>query len=118
MLQSDVPKSPQGSNYFKTVTDMWLERCLHRAECLDPQADPTSVPFRLYPIPGMSAIFLAEWASLTPEGFENTTICSTAFRGVDLLHLSKAVKLIGIDLMSPIPDSLLINVQVQIMTNF
>lgn len=34
------------------------------------------------------------------EGFESKIICSTAFRGVDLLHISKTVKLIGID---PIP---------------
>lgn len=60
-LQSDVPKASQGSDYLKIVTDMWLERCIHRGECVDPQAHPASMPFlRLYPIPGMSAIFLAK----------------------------------------------------------
>lgn len=57
MLQSDVPETPQGTENLKIVTDMWLERCLHRAECIDPQVNPTSTPFRRIPVPGMSATF-------------------------------------------------------------
>lgn len=61
LLRSEVPEAPQGSNYFKVVTDMWLERCLHSTECVDPGADTTSAPFRLFPIPGMSVKFKLDW---------------------------------------------------------
>jgi DNA replication regulator DPB11 len=114
MLHSDVPKAPQGSDYLEIVTDMWLERCLHCTECVDPRAHPTSAPFRIFPIPGMSNA-LPEWVQLTSEGFESTIICSTAFRGVDLLHVSKAVKLIGNRRSSPLKNSKLIKTQVQNM---
>jgi hypothetical protein len=58
MLRSEVPEAPQGSKYLKVVTDMWLERCLHTTECVDPGAHTTSAPFQLFPIPGMSIAFL------------------------------------------------------------
>lgn len=99
MLRSDVPKTPHETENLTVVTDMWLERCLHRTECVDPQADPTSTPFRLFPIPGLSATLLTNYLSLISEGFESTIVCSTAFRGVDLLHLSKAAQLMGIDVL-------------------
>ena len=54
MRHSDVPGTAHEAKNLKLVTDMWLERCLHRGECVDPQANPTSTPFRLFPIPGMS----------------------------------------------------------------
>ena len=55
LCRSDVPEVPQGSEYLRVVTEMWLERCLHFAKCIDPQANPPSTPFRQYPIPGTSA---------------------------------------------------------------
>ena len=35
------------------VTEMWVERCLHRKEVVSPEANVTSTPFRRFPIPGM-----------------------------------------------------------------
>ena len=60
ILHSDVPSTSHETKNLKVVTDMWLERCLHRMECVDPKADPTSAPFRLFPIPGVSATLLAD----------------------------------------------------------
>ena len=69
--------SPTGA--YTLVTEWWIERCLHRKRLVDPEQDVTSTPFASFPIPG----------------FQGLTICSTAFSGVDLLHVSKLVKLMG-----------------------
>lgn len=61
------------------VTDMWIERCLHRKQYINPEVNLTNKPFRRFPIPG----------------FDQLVICSTGFEDVDLLHMSKAVKLMG-----------------------
>lgn len=60
MRYSDVPRTAQETKNLIVVTDMWLERCLHRMESVDPQANPTSTPFHLFPIPGMSTTYLAD----------------------------------------------------------
>ncbi|KAI9816764.1 MAG: hypothetical protein M1827_001409 [Pycnora praestabilis] len=62
-----------------TVTEWWVERCLHKKILVHPLAHVANTPLREFPIPG----------------FNRTIICSTAFSGVDLLHVSKVVKLIG-----------------------
>ncbi|KAL8873318.1 MAG: hypothetical protein Q9174_001194 [Haloplaca sp. 1 TL-2023] len=61
------------------VTDMWVERTLHRKQYIRPDANVTNTPFRTFPI----------------SGFERLVVCSTGFEGVDLLHMSKSVKLMG-----------------------
>lgn len=61
------------------VTDLWVERCLYRKQFEEPQASVTNTPFRQFPI----------------AGFENLIICSTGFQGIDLVHMSKAVKLMS-----------------------
>ena len=58
---------------------MWVERTLHRKQYIRPDANVTNTPFRTFPI----------------LGFERLVVCSTSFEGVDLLHMSKAVKLMG-----------------------
>ncbi|KAI9827751.1 MAG: hypothetical protein M1832_004240 [Thelocarpon impressellum] len=68
---------PNGA--FTIVTEWWIERCLHRKSLVDPDSDVTSRPFARFPI----------------QGFGGMKICSTAFSGVDLLHVSKLVKLMG-----------------------
>lgn len=54
----DIPKLPQGTMSPAIVTDMWVERCLHRHNLVQPEANVTNAPFRHFPIAGM--------ASLTP----------------------------------------------------
>jgi hypothetical protein len=33
------------------VTDMWVERCLHKREYVEPHSNVTNLPFK-FPIPG------------------------------------------------------------------
>lgn len=61
------------------VTDMWVERCLYRKQFEEPQASVTNTPFRQFPIVGFKAL----------------AICSTGFQGIALIHMWKAVKLMG-----------------------
>ena len=50
---NDIPNAPQGAKQPVVVTDMWIERCLHRKEIVDPKANVTSYPFPKSPISGM-----------------------------------------------------------------
>lgn len=61
------------------VTDMWIERCLYRKQFEEPQTSVTNTPFPQFPI----------------AGFEAMAMCSTGFQGISLVHMSKAVKLMG-----------------------
>lgn len=61
------------------VTDFWVERCLYRKQFEEPQAKVTNTPFPKFPIPG----------------FEALAVCSTGFQGIDLVHMSKTVKLMS-----------------------
>lgn len=79
ILVKDLPGVPElGERLFK-VTNWWVEKCLYRKELVDPTTDVTCRPFTAFSVPG----------------FEKMTITSTGFTNVDLLHLSKVVKLIG-----------------------
>ena len=60
------------------VTEWWVEECLHGKELIDVQTTLCR-PFATFPI----------------QGLQDLTICPTSFTGVDLLHLSKAVTLMG-----------------------
>ena len=61
------------------VTDMWVERCLHRKQYEEPQARITNKPFRIFPL----------------RCFETLRVCSTGFPGIDLLQTSQIVTLMG-----------------------
>ena len=73
------PEPPPSQIPLHTVSEWWLERCLHRKIVVDPEVDTASFPFQKYPI----------------SGFDGMTICSTGFSGVDLLHVSKTARLLG-----------------------
>lgn len=74
-----LPSIEESIHQPVVVTDMWVERCLHRKQYLCPEVNITNRPFQRFPIPG----------------FDHLVICSTGFEDVDLLHMSKAVKLMG-----------------------
>ncbi|KAL8835753.1 MAG: hypothetical protein Q9170_003185 [Blastenia crenularia] len=74
-----IPAAAKSLHQPVVVTDMWVERNLHRKQYIRPEANITNTPFRRFPIPG----------------FDRLVICSTRFEDVDLLHMSKAVKLMG-----------------------
>lgn len=77
--RSDAPVMSNINHKPGMVTDLWVERCLYLKYLEDPFAKVTSTPFYRFPI----------------AGFESMRVCSTAFQGIDLLHVSKAVKLMG-----------------------
>ncbi|KAL9000777.1 MAG: hypothetical protein Q9188_005597, partial [Gyalolechia gomerana] len=74
-----IPPIAESMHQPTVVTDMWVERNLHRKQYISPEANITNMPFRRFPVPG----------------FNHLVICSTRFEDVDLLHMSKAVKLMG-----------------------
>lgn len=53
---NDIPKLPQGNMGPIIVTDMWVERCLHRHDLVQPEANVTNTPFRYFPIAGMVSL--------------------------------------------------------------
>ncbi|KAH8599974.1 BRCT domain-containing protein [Bisporella sp. PMI_857] len=64
---------------IEVVTEWWVERCLHNKTFLEPSSHVIGRPFPKFPI----------------KEFNDMTISSAAFSGIDLLHLKKAVELIG-----------------------
>ncbi|KAL8709997.1 MAG: hypothetical protein Q9220_005268 [cf. Caloplaca sp. 1 TL-2023] len=74
-----IPRILEHVHQPVVVTDMWVERNLHRKQFIRPQENITNQPFKRFPIPG----------------FERLVVCSTRFEDVDLLHMSKAVRLMG-----------------------
>ncbi|KAI1958358.1 DNA helicase [Ophidiomyces ophidiicola] len=76
---SEIPSTTSSNDDVQIVTDMWVEKCLHSNAFLPPEAHTTSTPIPRFPI----------------LAFENLTICSTGFTGIDLLHLCKLVRLLG-----------------------
>lgn len=53
----NIPKLPQGVMRPAIVTDMWVERCLHRYDLVQPEANVTNTPFRHFPVAGMASLF-------------------------------------------------------------
>ncbi|MCJ1247402.1 hypothetical protein MMC30_004616 [Trapelia coarctata] len=78
--ERDIPSTPTPDPRPQptVVTDMWIERCLHQKEYVQPSANVTNSPFP-HPIPG----------------FEKMVISCTAFEGIELLQASKVIKLLG-----------------------
>jgi DNA replication regulator DPB11 len=75
--KSSVPL--QSMSKIDVVTEWWLEKCLHSKKFIEPSHHVVGRPFPKFPI----------------EGFQNMTISSGGFMGIDLLHLQKSVALIG-----------------------
>ncbi|SZF02380.1 unnamed protein product [Blumeria hordei] len=96
--QEKIPKSLGSAQNFEIVTSWWVERCLHHKKFMEPLQHVIGRPFPLFPIPTIVA--------------NEITICSSAFSGIDLLHLTRAVELIGAtysDYMTPKASFLITN---------
>ena len=76
---SDQPILPLSEGQIETVTEWWVERCLHHKKFMDSRDHVIGRPFPVFPIPE----------------FKEMIISSAAFAGIDLLHLTKAVELLG-----------------------
>ncbi|KAI7164486.1 hypothetical protein KC349_g569 [Hortaea werneckii] len=71
-----LPEVPAGT---ESVTEWWVERCIHYKRFLEPAEDPLSRPLWNVKIPA----------------FAGVTICSTGFSGPDFRQTAEAVKLMG-----------------------
>lgn len=84
LIPHDLPLSqhhelPPSTTALETVTVWWLERCLHHKMFLEPAKHVIGRPFRRFPI----------------EKFEGLTISTSAFTKIDLLLVTKSIKLLG-----------------------
>ena len=73
------PETSHLPSRVHVVTEMWIERCLYRRRFLDPVEHPVNTPAHTKPI----------------IGFGLLTINSTGFEGIELLHISRTVPLLG-----------------------
>jgi DNA replication regulator DPB11 len=76
---SNHPTLPTSDAQVETITEWWLERCLHHKIFLDPMEHIIGRPFPVFPIPE----------------FKEMNISSAAFSGIDLLHVTRAIELLG-----------------------
>lgn len=63
----------------QTITEWWVERCLHHKRFMNPADHVIGRPFPKYPI----------------QEFSDMTISSATFSGIDLLHVKRAIDLVG-----------------------
>ncbi|KAG4304595.1 hypothetical protein PORY_001988 [Pneumocystis oryctolagi] len=81
IVSHDLPKSSFlniSNGCF--VTEWWIERCLHHKRFIEP-----SEHLLCKPLP----------CSFPLEGMQDFSICLTGFSGIDLLHISKLIVLLG-----------------------
>jgi DNA replication regulator DPB11 len=84
VIPSNLPMSkrcdlPECGVQVQTITEWWVERCLHHKRFIEPQDHVIGQPFPKYPL----------------EEFRGVTVSSAAFTGIDLLHIKRAVELLG-----------------------
>ena len=79
------------------VTNWWVERCLYGKRLVDPADDILSRPFDNHSISGefWTLSIFRGMVTLTSPGFNGLTINSTAFVGIELLHVTKIVASMG-----------------------
>ncbi|KAI4932891.1 hypothetical protein J4E85_003294 [Alternaria conjuncta] len=69
----------RAGEHINLATNWWVERCLYGKRLVDPSDDVLSRPFE----------------KLSISGFSGLTINSTGFSGIELLHVTKVVTLMG-----------------------
>ncbi|OCK82340.1 hypothetical protein K432DRAFT_402994 [Lepidopterella palustris CBS 459.81] len=76
---NELPALPEAADRLCKVTNWWVERCLHGKCLVDSTRDVLCKPFKRLGI----------------DGFNGMIVGSTSFTGVELLHVSKVVNLMG-----------------------
>jgi hypothetical protein len=78
--QTSAPDThPRLPNNVHIITEYYIERCLHKKYFFDPSQHVIGRPFPLFPIPG----------------FEDLSICTAGFTGVDLNQVDKSIRQLG-----------------------
>ncbi|KAF2705857.1 hypothetical protein K504DRAFT_493711 [Pleomassaria siparia CBS 279.74] len=75
----DLTLLPEGAGKMSLATNWWVERCLHGKRLVNPTDNVLCRPFN----------------NLGISGFDDLIINSTAFAGIELLHVTKVVALMG-----------------------
>jgi DNA replication regulator DPB11 len=76
---SDLPSVEHVQFPPMVITEFWVERCLTSKQFFEPDEHILNRPLPVFPIPG----------------FEKLIVNSTGIADIDLLHLSKVVKVLG-----------------------
>ena len=79
------------------VTNWWVERCLYGKRLVDATSDVLSRPFDKLSINGklLALVQISGSVMLTSPGFSGLIVNSTGFSGIELLHVTKTVTLMG-----------------------
>ena len=78
--QTSAPEThPRLPDNVYIITEFYIERCMHKKYFFDPSQHVIGRPFPLFPIPG----------------FEELTLCTAGFTGVDLNQVDKAIRQLG-----------------------
>ena len=78
--QTSAPEThPQLPDNVYIITEFYIERCMHKKYFFDPSQHVIGRPFPLFPIPG----------------FEELTLCTAGFTGVDLNQVDKSIRQLG-----------------------
>ena len=93
VVLADLPE--RTGSLMSLVTNWWVERCLYGKRLVDPADDVLSRPFERLSISGEFTPHLLCIGALTISGFSGLTINSTGFAGIELLHVTKVVTLMG-----------------------
>ncbi|KAF2280661.1 uncharacterized protein EI97DRAFT_453917 [Westerdykella ornata] len=78
-VATDLDSVPGGAGPMTRATNWWVERCLHAKCLLDPAEHVLCRPLQTGTIPG----------------FNGLSINATGFSGIELLHVTKVVSLMG-----------------------
>jgi hypothetical protein len=78
--QTSAPDThPKLPDNVHIITEFYIERCLHKKYFFDPSQHVIGRPFPSFPIPG----------------FEDLSICTAGFTGVDLNQVDKSIRQLG-----------------------
>ena len=96
-VPTDLTLLPEGAGKLCLVTNWWVERCLHSKTLVNPTDNVLCRPFDKQSISGTYSPEVTRAVDTFADfsGFDGLTVNSTAFVGIELLHVTKAIALMG-----------------------